>query len=351
MKFKTICFNRGKIKLLDQNALPLKLKYIICRNENCIFKAIKEMNVRGAPLIGVVAAFGVALSAIKIKNENKKVFLKKIYSSINFLSGSRPTAVNLFWALERMRKTLDEEKEKPVFYIKKRLLCEAKKILKEDELACRNLAAKGSSLIKTGDSILVHCNAGALATAGMGTALGVIYYAKSQGKKLKIYADETRPKLQGARLTCWELQREGLNPTLICDSVAATLMKKKKIGKVLVGADRIALNGDIANKIGTYHLAVLAHQHKIPFYVAAPVSTIDFNINSGSQIPIEERNKNEVVNFGSRRVAPRGIKVYNPVFDVTPAKFVSAIITEKGIIRPPFGNKLKKLFRDTSLYF
>jgi len=343
MKFKTISFNRGKIKLLDQNALPLKLKYIICRNENCIFKAIREMNVRGAPLIGVVAAFGVALSAIKTKDKNKKVFLRKIYKSIDFLSTSRPTAVNLFWALERMKKTIDEEKEKPVFYIKKRLLSEAKKILKEDELACRNLSIKGSFLIKNGDSILVHCNAGALATAGMGSALGVIYYAKSRGKKLKIYADETRPKLQGARLTCWELRKEGLDPILICDSVAATLMKKKKINKVLVGADRIALNGDVANKIGTYHLAVLAQQHKVPFYVAAPVSTIDFNINSGSRIPIEERSEDEVVNFGGMRVAPRGIKVYNPVFDVTPAKLVSAIITEKGVIRPPFGNKLKKL--------
>ena len=343
MKFKTIYFDKGKVKLLDQNALPLRLKYITCSDENCIFRVIKEMNIRGAPLIGVTAAFGVALAGLRAKSKNKKTFLRELYNSISFLSRSRPTAVNLFWALERMRKALDEAGDRPVAYIKKRLLYEAKKILKEDELACRNLAANGSSLIKDGDSILVHCNAGALATAGMGTALAVIYYAKNQGKKLKVYADETRPKLQGARLTCWELRKEGLDPILICDSAAAFLMKKRKINKVLVGADRIALNGDVANKIGTYHLAVLAWQHKVPFYVAAPLSTIDFNIRSGKQIPIEERSQDEVVNFGGLRVAPRGVKVYNPVFDVTPAKLVSAIITEKAVIKPPFKSKLKKL--------
>jgi methylthioribose-1-phosphate isomerase len=343
MNFRTISFKNGKLKLLDQNALPSRLKYITCKSESCVLKAIKKMNIRGAPLIGVAAAFGVALSALNAKDRDQKVFLKRVYNSLDMLAASRPTAVNLFYSLQRMKKILDEVKNKPVFYIRKYLLSEAKKILKEDKDGCLKIAEKGSVLIKDGDSILTHCNAGALATSGIGTALGIIYYANSQGKKLKIYVDETRPKLQGARLSCWELQRNGLDPILICDSVAATLMKEKKIKKILVGADRIALNGDVANKIGTYHLAVLAKNHKIPFFVAAPVSTIDFDIRSGKQIPIEVRSRYEVVNIGNKGVVPKGIRVYNPVFDITPHRLVSAIITEKGIIRPPFKDKLKKL--------
>lgn len=343
MKFKTVSFENGKLKLLDQNALPSKLKYIICKDERDVFLAIKNMIVRGAPLIGVTAAFGIVLAAQTAVRRDKKAFLKKVYEAIELLSKSRPTAVNLFWALERMRKVLDEAVDNDISCIRKSLLCEAEEILKEDKRICFELARNGAALISSGDTILVHCNAGALATAGIGTALGIIYYANREGKKLKIYTDETRPRLQGARLTSWELKKEGLDSVLICDSAAASLMRQKKINKILVGADRIAQNGDIANKIGTYSLAVLAKVHKVPFYVAAPVSTIDFKIKTGKEIPIEERVAEEVVYFGSVRVAPSGVKVYNPAFDVTPLEFITAIITEKGVIKPPLGEGIRKI--------
>lgn len=340
MKFKTIAFSKDKVTLLDQNALPLKVRYIDCKTEEGIFRAIKKMNVRGAPLIGVTASFGAALCALRFKGKDKSAFLKKVNNGIDFLSQARPTAVNLFWALERMRNALRAAEKNSISFMKKILVIEAKKILKEDKTACLNIAKNGADLIEDGDAILVHCNAGALAAAGMGTALAPIYYAKKQGKRLTVYVDETRPKLQGARLTSWELQKEGLDPVLICDTTAAVLMKQGKVKKVFVGADRIALNGDTANKIGTYSVSVLASKHGIPFYVAAPVSTIDFNINNGNQIPIEERSEEEVVNFGGRRTAPKGIKVYNPVFDVTPAQFITAIITDKAVIKAPFRDKL-----------
>lgn len=343
MKFKTISFKNGKLKLIDQNALPSKLKYITCKDERRVEKAIKDMTVRGAPLIGVTAAFGAALAAIRAGNKDKKSFFKKVYEAINILSVSRPTAVNIFWALERMKRVLDAAGDNDIASIRKSLIREADKILKEDEAVCLELSKNGAALIADGDSILTHCNSGALATAGIGTALGIIYYAGRQGKKLKIYADETRPRLQGARLTSWELKREGLEPVLICDSAAASLMRQKKIDKILVGADRIAQNGDTANKIGTYSLAVLAKAHKIPFYVAAPVSTIDFKIKTGSQIPIEERAAEEVICFDGKYSAPRNIRVYNPAFDVTQSEFITAIITEKGIVKPPFIEGIKKL--------
>ncbi|MFH1855880.1 MAG: S-methyl-5-thioribose-1-phosphate isomerase [Candidatus Omnitrophota bacterium] len=341
MKFKTISFDRGKLKLLDQNALPLRQKYVICRGEKEVFAAIKDMTVRGAPLIGITAAFGVVLSALNAGEKDRRKFLNKIYRSIDMLKKARPTAVNLFWALERMKSVLNSNLQSAPADIKQKLIFEAERILKEDEEICLRIGRNGAALIRDGDSILVHCNAGALATGGIGTALGIIYCAKSEGKKFTIHADETRPRLQGARLTCWELGKEGLDPILNCDTTAAVLMREGRVKKIFVGADRVALNGDTANKIGTYNLAVLAHYHKVPFYVAAPVSTIDFKIKSGREIPIEERDKNEVVKLTGKFVAPKNVKVYSPAFDVTPNELITAIITEKGIIKPPFATKIK----------
>ena len=326
MPIPTLEWKNNRVKLIDQSLLPGKLKFIYCDSAAAVWRAIRSMKIRGAPAIGVIAAYGVYLGVRRSKNVLRD--LKKV---TNYLATSRPTARNLFWALERMEKKALENKSSKE--IKRILLNEANNICEEDKGICRKMGKFGSRLIKSGDTILTHCNAGALATADYGTALGVIFAAHAEGKKLKVYADETRPVLQGARLTVWELMREGVDVTLITDNMAASLMAKKKIDKIIVGADRIARNGDAANKIGTYGLAVLAHYHKVPFYVAAPFSTIDMSIKTGREIPIEERHPDEVRKIGGKYIAPRRVKVFNPAFDVTPARLITAIITEKGVCK------------------
>lgn len=338
---KTIEWKNGYIRLLDQTKLPHNLEYLNCRDIEALWDAIKKLKVRGAPALGVAAGFGAALGMMPSKAKNQKEFTEELKGVVKYLGSSRPTAVNLFWALERMQGAAEKNSYRSVEDLKKILLKEAFRIQDEDKKACRDIAERGASLIKAGDNILTHCNAGALATAGCGTALGVLYRAKEQGKKIKVFADETRPLLQGSRLTVWELMRAGIDVTLICDNMAASLMASGRIDKVFVGADRIAANGDVANKIGTYSLAVLARYHKVPFYVAAPVSTIDFSLKSGREIPIEERNADEVKKFGGICVAHKSAKAWNPAFDVTPHRLITAIITERGIIKPPFTSSLQ----------
>lgn len=333
MPVSTIEWVGGGARIIDQTRLPHKLVYADIKDVRSMWKAIKSLKVRGAPAIGVAGAFGVILGIKNVKAESYKEFKKRLVSVIRYLGSSRPTAVNLFWALERMEACAEKNAKKPLSKIKECLLEEALKIMKEDQDVCRRMASFGAKLVKNGDRILTHCNAGGLATVDYGTALGVLFKAKEQGKKIKVFVDETRPLLQGARLTTWELLREKIDVTLICDNMAASLMKKGKIDKIFVGADRIAKNGDVANKIGTYNLAVLAEFHKIPFYVVAPISTFDFKLSSGDDIPIEERDADEVRAVLGKRIAPRGVKVYNPAFDVTPARLVTAIVTEEGIIK------------------
>ena len=301
------------------------------------------MKIRGAPALGIAAGYGVYLG---VKNSKKDTFFRDLERSIRYLAGARPTARNTFWALERMKKTAIEYKNKSIIIIKNMLLKEAHKIYEEDRSICRRIARYGSSLIKKGDRILTHCNTGALATADYGTALGIFYRAKSERKKIKVYIDETRPLLQGARLTAWELLREGIDAILICDNMAASLMAKGEIDKIIVGADRITKNGDVANKIGTYNLAVLAYHHRIPFYVASPVSTIDMGIFHGKEIPIEERDEDEVKRIANVYITPKKIKVYNPAFDVTPNRYITAIITEKGILKKPYKDSIRKVIKE-----
>ena len=341
MPVPTIGWKNNKLRIIDQSALPAKLKYINCESAESVWKVIRNMKIRGAPALGVAAAYGVYLG---VRNTSSG-FFKKFRKTVKYISTSRPTARNLFWALERMEKVANSIKNKPINQIKKRLLEEANIILKEDKDICRKIGHYGKRLIKNNDVILTHCNAGGLATADYGTALGVIFASKNAGLKIKVFADETRPVLQGARLTTWELMREKINTTLISDNMAAYLMSKNRITKIIVGADRIAANGDTANKIGTYGLAVSANYHKIPFYVAAPLSTIDLSITNGKYIPIEERDPDEIRKIGSTYIAPKNVKVFNPAFDVTPHELISAIITEKGIIRKPYNKNIKKLFK------
>ncbi|MCM8790968.1 MAG: S-methyl-5-thioribose-1-phosphate isomerase [Candidatus Omnitrophica bacterium] len=345
MPVETITWKNGKIRYIDQTLLPRKVKFIDCASVPRLWKAIKRLEIRGAPAIGIAGALGVALAANNSKADTFEKFLAELRKEIKYLASSRPTAVNLFWALSRMECLAESNSFKPVATIKKILLKEALRILDEDKKSCRAMARYGASLVKNGDTILTHCNAGGLATADYGTALGVFFESKRQGKHIKVYADETRPLLQGARLTAWELMHEGIDVTLICDNMAASLMAKGKIDKVFVGADRIAANGDAANKIGTYNVAVLAKYHKIPFYVVAPVSTFDFNIRTGCDIPIEERDANEVRTIMGSHVAPAEVKVYNPAFDVTPNSLITAIVTEKGIFRKPYQKSLARLKR------
>lgn len=340
---ETIKWEGNKVKLIDQTKLPLALKYIVSSDVKALWHAIKMLKVRGAPAIGIAAAFGVVLGVRNSKAKDFTQFKKDLSGVIKYLASSRPTAVNLFWALERMRKTAFRHRAQPIGEIKEALYRESVKILNEDKQICRVMGKYGAGLIKNNDRLLTICNAGALATGDFGTALGVFYQAKNAGKKFKVYSCETRPLLQGARLTTWELMREGIDVTLICDNMAAGLMSRGMIDKVFVGADRIASNGDTANKIGTYALAVLANYHKIPFYVAAPESTFDLTIKSGADIPIEQRREEEVTVIAGRRIAPPKVKVYNPAFDVTPANLIRAIITERGIINPPFKINIKKI--------
>jgi methylthioribose-1-phosphate isomerase len=334
---------QGKIKLIDQTLLPTQYKTIYCKTLPCIWESIKKLRVRGAPAIGIAAGYGTVLGIQKSKARTFTAFYKQLKKVTDYLGSSRPTAVNLFWALDRMLETARTHKNKPIAEIKRILLSEAHEILEEDQRICRAIGEHGAKLIKDGAGVLTHCNAGGLATGGYGTALAVMFRAKEKGKKFRVYSDETRPLLQGARLTVWELMQEGIDAVLICDSMAAQVMKEKKVNLIVVGADRIAANGDTANKIGTYSLAVLAKGHGIPFYVAAPSSTFDLNLASGEGIPIEQRGAEEVTHGFGKRTAPKDVSVYCPAFDVTPAKFITGIITEKGIIERPNKSRIRKV--------
>ncbi|GAN33575.1 MAG: S-methyl-5-thioribose-1-phosphate isomerase [Candidatus Brocadia sp. AMX2] len=337
----------GRIRLVDQTLLPTELKFVYCEDIKSIWHAIKTLMVRGAPAIGIAAAMGVVLGIKDIRAKDADTFLKELKQVTSYLSTARPTAVNLFWGIARMERVARENKNKSVREIKDALLHEAIRIQNEDKVICRQIGENGAKLIKDGNGILTHCNAGGLATADYGTALAVLFKAKEQGKHIKVYADETRPLLQGARLTAWELVHAGIDVTLICDSMAAHVMKQGKVQCVIVGADRIAANGDTANKIGTYGVSILAKEHGIPFYVAAPVSTFDLSIKSGNDIPIEERSPEEITNGFGRKTAPEGVKVFNPAFDVTPAKNITAIITEKGVITKPSAENIQRLLGTT----
>jgi methylthioribose-1-phosphate isomerase len=345
---KTIVWKNNTVVLIDQNALPVTERYVTCRHYKEVISAIKDLTVRGAPAIGVAAAMGAALGALFISPMPPEKFQKKFNAICDEIAKARPTARNLFWALERMKIILEKAIHSGKADLAAELRKEAKRICAEDIDINRQMGHHGNVLLSDGDNILTHCNAGALATAGYGTALGVIRAATEQGKKLHVYMDETRPVLQGARLTAWEMKKEKIPATLITDNMAGFLMQQGKIDKIIVGADRIAANGDTANKIGTYSLAVLAQAHRIPFYIAAPLSTFDFSIKTGAAIPIEERQADEVTSWRGVRAAPLGIDVYNPAFDVTPAKLISAIITEKGILTRPYAIAISRLRKGTN---
>ena len=346
MRIKTIEWKNNKIKLIDQTKLPKKLEYIYINDIKSLWKAIKFLQVRGAPALGAAAGLGIYLAVKDSKAKNFNEFSKDLDKQARYISSSRPTARNLFWAIERVCSIALRNKNKPISIIKELLFKEAQKIIEEDATACRSIGFHGGKLIKNNDTILTICNAGILATVDYGTALGVIYKAKEEGKKVKVFVCETRPLLQGARLTTWELMKKGIDVTLICDNTAAALMKEGKVDKVITGADRIASNGDTANKIGTFGLAILAQNHNIPFYVAAPISTFDLSIRNGKFIPIEERNAEEVTQiFFKQPIAPRNVKVYNPAFDVTPNNLITAIITDKGIIKPPYKKNIRRLIK------
>lgn len=343
--FKTIEWKNNMVVMIDQRLLPNEEVYRTYMDFLDVAEAIREMVIRGAPAIGVAAAMGIALGAIDIKSKERKEFVKQFNHICNVMAHTRPTAVNLFWAIDRMKRIVKENPKLGADELKERLVEEAKRVYEEDIEINRQMGRHGSKLIKNRATVLTHCNAGALATAGYGTALGVIRAAIEEGKKIKVFADETRPFLQGSRLTAWELMKDGIDTTLITDNMSGYMMKKGLIDVVIVGADRIAANGDVANKIGTYSVAVLAKEHKIPFYVAAPISTIDLKIKSGDSIPIEERDIREVTHIKDIPIAPNAVKVKNPAFDVTPNRFVTAIITEKGIARKPFGKSLGRLVK------
>jgi len=342
----TLVWTGRSLRILDQTKLPYEEIYLDLKNAKDVWKAIRNLQVRGAPALGVIAAYGLYLGIKNSPSQHRSDFLAQIHKVKSYLETSRPTAVNLFTALRRIEEKLKNTPFSSSEEGKKKVLLEAKKIQKEDEIFCDRIAEFGLPLIPDKTVILTHCNAGALATAGAGTALAVIFKAKEKGKKISVFADETRPLLQGSRLTAWELQRQGIDFTLICDNMAGWMMRQKRVNLVLVGADRIAANGDAANKVGTYSLTVLARYHKIPFYVAAPATTFDLDIPNGGSIPIEERCGDEVTDFAGKKVAPPGVKTCNPAFDVTPASLITAFITDQGVIRPPYNKrKFQKKFR------
>jgi len=337
---------QGHVRLIDQTLLPAELRNLECRDVKALWEAIRSLRVRGAPAIGIAAAMGVVLGVRDCRAASGKDLLAEVETCAGYLATARPTAVNLFWALDRMRQVARDSVDLPPEQIKGRLLAEALAILAEDRKICRHIGRNGADLIRHGDAVLTHCNAGGLATAEYGTALAVIYTAHEQGKRVRVFADETRPLLQGARLTCWELMQSGIDVTLICDNTAGLVMKQGKIDCVIVGADRIAANGDVANKIGTYSVALLAGDHGIPFYVAAPLSTFDLTLESGDRIPIEERSGDEITCGFGKQIAPAGVKTYSPAFDVTPAHHITAIITERGIITHPTTQEIADHFRE-----
>jgi methylthioribose-1-phosphate isomerase len=341
---QSVSYENGTLTILDQTKLPNLTEFIKIDRIEDAWDAIKQLKVRGAPAIGIAAAYGLLLGIQHATEENFDTFYEDFQKHSNYLATSRPTAVNLFWALKRMNERVLKEKEKPISSIKKALEDEAHLIRQEDEEVCRSIGEHALTLFHDGIGVLTHCNAGGIATAKYGTALAPMYLAKEKGWNIKVYADETRPLLQGARLTTWELQQAGIDVTLITDSMAAMVMSKGWIQAVIVGCDRVAANGDVANKIGTYGVALLAKAHNIPFYVAAPISTIDISTKTGQDIPIEERNAEEITEGFGTLTAPVGVKVFNPAFDVTPAEFITAIITEKGVLKGNYQEELPKLF-------
>ena len=342
----TIDIQDDVLVMVDQRKLPAQEIYVRCRTAPEVAKAIRTMVIRGAPAIGVAAAYGIALGLKRSTAKGTNQFAVEFQKICDLMAGTRPTAVNLFWAIDRLKAAFavgaraGESPEE----LSERLMREAQAIHDEDVANCRAMGAHGAAIMPDGGRVLTHCNAGALATAGYGSALGVIRAAVEQGKKIAVFADETRPFLQGARLTAWELVRDGINTTVITESMAGPLMRAGEIDLVVVGADRIAANGDTANKIGTYTVAVLAHEHKLPFYVVAPLSTLDLSTPDGEHIPIEERDRREISHLGSSQLTPVGARIRNPAFDVTPHRYIAGIITEKGIFRPRYSESLKRAF-------
>src|ERR1700692_2719056 len=340
---QTLEWTDSGVRFIDQTKLPMEETYVNCKTYVEVADVIRNMVVRGAPAIGVAAAMGIALGVKNSKAENGADLKTDFDQICETIRQTRPTAVNLFWAIRRMTEKFESLRARPIAQIKQALVEEAQRMHAEDIAANQAMGRHGATLMPSSGGVLTHCNAGALATAGYGTALGVIRAAVEAGKKIHVYADETRPFLQGSRLTAWELMKDGIPTTVISDSMAGAMMKQGKIGAIVVGADRIAANGDVANKIGTYTVAVLAKENGIPFYVAAPLSTVDFETASGNQIPIEQRNSREVTHIAGKQMVPDGVRVENPAFDVTPAKYVTAIVTERGIARAPYDESLRSL--------
>jgi methylthioribose-1-phosphate isomerase len=340
---QTLEWTESGVRFIDQTKLPTEETYVTCTTYQQVADVIRNMVVRGAPAIGVAAAMGIALGVKNSKAETVGELKKDFDQICKVIGETRPTAVNLFWAIRRMQDKFEKLRIRPLAQIRQDLIEESQRMHAEDIAANQAMGRHGATLMPAVGGVLTHCNAGALATAGYGTALGVIRAAVEQGKKIHVYADETRPFLQGSRLTAWELMKDGIPTTVISDNMAGSMMKQGKIGAIVVGADRIAANGDVANKIGTYTVAVLAKEHGIPFYVAAPISTVDLATSDGSGIPIEQRNGKEVTHIAGKQMVPDGVQVENPAFDVTPAKYVSAIITERGIAKAPYEQSLRKL--------
>ncbi|MBF0569294.1 MAG: S-methyl-5-thioribose-1-phosphate isomerase [Candidatus Omnitrophica bacterium] len=348
MPVDTIQWTGKSVRIIDQTLLPGQLKYIDCRDVKTLWIAIKTLQVRGAPALGIAAAFGVLLGIKQFKGQDPAQFASFVLKLCDYIGTSRPTAVNLFNALNQMRGLILKNRGLPVAVLKAVLEAEALAIFEEDKAVCRAMGAHGAKLVRNGGTYMTVCNAGGLATADYGTALGVFYAAKEAGKSFQVFSLETRPLLQGARLTTWELLKNKIDVTLICDNMAASVMKNRKIDGIFAGADRIASNGDAANKIGTYMLAVLAKHHGVPFYIVAPKTTFDMNIASGDGIPIEERSADEVRNFVGRPTAPKSVKVFNPAFDVTPVELITGIVTEYGVIREPSIGKIRKVLSSQS---
>jgi methylthioribose-1-phosphate isomerase len=346
---QTLEWTESGVRFIDQTKLPTEETYVTCKTYEQVADVIRNMVVRGAPAIGVAAAMGIALGVKNSKAESGGE-LKQDFDKICAVIGqTRPTAVNLFWAIGRMRDKFELLRVRPLPHIKQALIEEAQRMHAEDIAANQAMGRYGATLMPASGGVLTHCNAGALATCGYGTALGVIRAAVEQGKKIHVFADETRPFLQGSRLTAWELMKDGIPTTVISDNMAGAMMKQGKIGAIVVGADRIAANGDVANKIGTYTVAILAKEHGIPFYVAAPLSTVDLETPDGSKIPIEQRNPREVTHIAGKQMTPDGVEIENPAFDVTPAKYVTAIVTERGIARAPYEEALKRLAEERAV--
>jgi methylthioribose-1-phosphate isomerase len=346
---QTLEWTDAGVRFIDQTKLPTEESYVTCATYQQVADVIRNMVVRGAPAIGVSAAMGIALGVKNSSAESVGELKKDLDQICQVIGETRPTAVNLFWAIRRMQDKFETLRVRPLAQIKQALIEESQRMHAEDIAANQAMGRHGATLMPASGGVLTHCNAGALATAGYGTALGVIRAAVEQGKKIHVYADETRPFLQGSRLTAWELMKDGIPTTVISDNMAGAIMKQGKIGAIVVGADRIAANGDVANKIGTYTVAVLAKEHGIPFYVAAPISTVDLATADGDGIPIEQRNRREVSHIAGKQMVPDGVEIENPAFDVTPAKYVAAIITERGIARAPYGESLRRLAEEQSV--